>query len=234
MAGEGLSGAGAVGDRVLLRETHLAERPAGAPRDEDRIEAEPPMALRGAGDRAFALAAEDLRSSAALAEEEDRLEPRSSLLPPLQEAQHPRGSDRAVHVRRVDSRESAEGLHKQPRVVNKERPADLVRHNARGVSHDVLQALGLQLGIRAVAAGEADAEGRQLRGHLPELPRVRRHERDHVYRPRAPISFAFPRTSAALGYAPRYARTTAPTHRGPLARALVSASGRGRTSTPFD
>src|SRR3990172_5121950 len=200
-------GARAVGERVLLLDRHLRERLRVAVREEDRVEPETagPAGFERDGPAAFP--AERVRLPRH-PEHEDGLEPRGAPLRALQEAEHAREPEGAVHVRRVDAGEALERVDVEAGVVDEEVEVRLLREHLDGVRGDLLARVPLDLRQEEVEVLDLDALLLQERRDLAELARVGGYEPDPLSRPRSSISASFAIASSARGYASRYAART--------------------------
>src|SRR3990170_5692700 len=223
-----------VGDRVLLLREHLRERPVLPVRLEDRVEAEPRGPPRLRRDRAPALAPERVRLPAET-EADHGLEPRLAAVRALEEAEDARDPDRAERVRGVDAREALQRVHEEAGVVDHEVEVRLSREHLHGVCDDLVERVPLDLREEQVVVLDLDALRAEEGGDLAELARVRRHEPDHVYRPRSSISASFAIAASAPACASRYAARTSDSNSAWRSKwALVHASFRSRRSTPWD
>src|SRR5256712_8266351 len=193
---ERVGGAGSMRDRVLLADRHLRERLRRAVRDEDRIEAEPGPPARGLRDCPLTRTMEDLVRPGG-PQEEHGLERRSSRPGAREKFQNPSAAEPLVYVRRVHARKAAERIDEEPGVVDEIIAADLVVEDGCGEPHDFLQPIRLDLRIAPVLMDQPHPGLEELRGDLAELALVRRHERDHVYRPRDSMSLTFAMTPSA-------------------------------------
>src|SRR5438445_483114 len=140
-----------MGNAVLLRHRHLREGLPRSLRDENRIESEAAGSSLAGRDRPAALPVEDVVGFA-LPKEEHGLERRGTGLCVLQELQKAWIPESLLDVRGVHAGKSAERVQEQARVVNQVVSSDLVVEDRRGETHDLLEAVLLDLWLASIFA----------------------------------------------------------------------------------
>src|SRR5947208_16102041 len=165
-----------MGNAVLLRHRHLREGLRRSLRDENRIESEAAGSPLAGRDRPAALSVEDLVGSS-LPKEEHGLERGGTGLRVVQELQEAGIPEALVDVRGVHAGKSAEHIQEQSRVVDQIVSSDLVVEDRRGETHDLLEAVRLDLRGGPTSPADLPAGIAALRGDLAVLAVVRRAPR---------------------------------------------------------
>src|SRR6267143_414533 len=168
-----------VGDAVLLRHHHLREGLRRSLGDENRIESEAALPSLLGRDRPSALSVEDV-VGLSLPEQEDGLERRGTRLCVLEEFQEAGIAEAFVHVRRIHAGKATERVQEEARVVDEIVSPDLVVEDRRGETHDLLEAVCLDLRITSILVHQLHARIGEDRGHFAVLACIRRDEGDHV------------------------------------------------------